>query len=39
LEVGRYDRNDLDIISGDIADFAAIFLLNKQPTVFFIAKH
>jgi len=37
--MGRYDRNDLDIISGDVADFATIFLLNEQPTVFFIAKH
>jgi len=39
LKAERYDGNDLDIISGDIADFATTFLLNKQPTVFLLAKH
>jgi hypothetical protein len=39
LKVGRYDRHNLDIITGDVANFATIFLLNKQPTVFLCAKH
>jgi hypothetical protein len=34
-----HGRDDLDIITGDVADFATTFLLNKQPTVFLFAKH
>jgi hypothetical protein len=39
LKGGKYGGNNLDIVSGNIADLATIFLLDKQPTVFLLAKH